>query len=224
MRIIEKKIYKFDELNKEIQEKLIKEEKEYCYNAYMEDFFQDDIGSITEDLVNDYFGITDNYIKPYYDFSYCQGSGAMIEFDINIEDLNKKYKIFSDEEMRFLTDKGIVNNIEVRHNDSHYYHEYTFGLDFIYYGMGYSFEDCIDEGYKISEEDFNTLENRVCDLLDDSNKHYTKSVFITDIINMNKELTNRGYSIVSNYEEDTDLVIEHLNDYEYYENGEVCYE
>ena len=224
MRIIEKKIYKFDELSEEVKNKLIEKEKESCYNDYMQFNFKNDIKSIARDLVNDYFGITSEYVHPYYDFSYSQGSGAMIEFDINIEDLNKKYKIFSDEEIRFLTDKGIVNNIEVRHNDSHYYHEYTFGTDFVYYDMGYSYEDCIDEGYKISEEDFNTLETRVCDLLYDSDKHYTKSVFITDIINMNKELTEKGYDIVGNYDIGNSWVLENLNDYEYYENGEVYYE
>lgn len=221
MRTIEKTIYDFDELDKEIQEKLIKKEKEYCFNDYIETFFQDDMEHKAQELVDDYFGSDTDFIQTYYSLSYCQGDGAMIEFDINIEDLNKKYKVLSDEELKFLTDKGIVNNIEVRHNSNHYYHEYTFGINFNYYGMGYSYEDVIDEGYKITEEEFDTLENRVCKLLDDSNKHYTESEFIKDIIRMNKDLVKYGYDTIENYEEDTDYIVDMLNEKEYYENGDV---
>ena len=223
MRKIEKTIYNFDELEKEIQEKLIKEEKERCFNAYMEFDFQDDMEHKAQELIDDYFGSDTDFIQTYYSLSYCQGDGAMIEFDIYIEDLNKKYKVFSDEEIRFLTDKGIVNNIEVRHSNNHYYHEYTFGINFNYYDMGYSYEDIIDEGYKITEEEFDTLEDRVCKLLDDSNKHYTDSEFIKDIISMNKELSNYGYNTIENYEEDTDFIVEKLSENEYYENGDVYY-
>lgn len=223
MRKIEKAIYNFDELTESVKEELIEDKKKSDYDFYMEYLFHEDIGSIASDLINDYFGITSDYSYAYYDFSYSQGSGAMIEFDINIKDLNKKYKIFSNEEIRFLTDKGIVNNIEVRHNSNHYYHEYTFGINFNYYDMGYTSNDVINEGYKITDNEFNTLEDRVCKLLDDSNKHYTTSQFITDVINMNKELVKRGYSIIENYDFDTTYIVEELRNNEYYEDGGVYY-
>ena len=223
MRKIEKTIYNFDELNEDIKEELIKKEKKYCFNAYMEDFFQDDMEDKAEKLVDDYFGSDTDFIQTYYSLSYCQGDGAMIEFDINIKDLNKKYKIFSDEEIRFLTDKGIVNNIEVRHNSNHYYHEYTFGINFNYYDMGYTSDDVIDEGYQITADEFNTIEDRLYKLLDDSNKHYTDSEFIKDIIKMNRELVKFGYNTIENYEEDTDFIIEQLSANEYYEDGGVYY-
>lgn len=223
MRKIEKTIYDFDELNESVKEELIEDKKKSDYDFYMEYLFHDDIGSIASDLINDYFGITSNYLKTYYSLSYCQGDGAMIEFDINIKDLNNKYKIFSDEEIRFLTDKGIVNNIEVRHNSNHYYHEYTFGINFNYYDMGYTSSDVIDEGYQITDDEFNTLEDRLYKLLDDSNKHYTDSEFIKDIIKMNRELVKFGYNTIENYEEDTDFIIENLSANEYYEDGGVYY-
>ena len=222
MRKIEKTIYNFDELNESVKEELIEDKKKSDYDFYMEYLFHDDIGSIASDLVNDYFGITSNYLKTYYSLSYCQGDGAMIEFDINIKDLNNKYKIFSNEEIRFLTDKGIINNIEVRHNDNHYYHEYTFGINFDYYGMGYSYED-IKHEYNMSKEEFETIDDRFYKLVDYSNKHYTTSPFITDIINMNKELVKRGYSIIENYDFDTTYIVEELRNNEYYEDGGVYY-
>ena len=222
MRKIEKTIYNFDELNESVKEELIEDKKKSDYDFYMEYLFHDDIGSIASDLVNDYFGITSNYLKTYYSLSYCQGDGAMIEFDINIKDLNNKYKIFSNEEIRFLTDKGIINNIEVRHNSNHYYHEYTFGINFDYYGMGYSYED-IKHEYNMSKEEFETIDDRFYKLVDYSNKHYTTSPFITDIINMNKELVKRGYSIIENYDFDTTYIVEELRNNEYYEDGGVYY-
>lgn len=219
MRKIEKTIYNFDELDKEIQEKLIKEEKEYCFNAYMEDFFQDDMEHKAEELVDDYFGSDTDFIQTYYSLSYCQGDGAMIEFDIDIKDLNNKYKVFTDDEIEFLKQKDVVNTIRIRHCGNMYYHEYTFGIDHDYYN-DWEFED-IKNDFNITEDGFNTLWDRFDKLTDDSNKHYTESEFIKDIIDMNKELVRFGYDTIENYEEDTDFVIENLSEKEYYENGDV---
>ena len=222
MRKIEKTIYKFDELEKDIQEKLIEKEKEYCFNAYMEDFFQDDMEHKAQELVDDYFGSDTDFIQTYYSLSYCQGDGAMIEFDIDIKDLNNKYKVFTDDEIEFLKQKDVINTIRVRHFGNMYYHEYTFGIDHDYYNE-WEFED-IKEDYNITENGFNTLWDRFDKLTDDSNKHYTDSEFIKDIIKMNKELVRFGYDTIENYEEDTDFVIEKLSENEYYKNGEVYYE
>lgn len=217
MRIIEEKVYKFNELSNEVQEKLIEKEKENVRNDYVEFCLHDDMNYESEVLLEKYFKGA-NIKNVYYDLSYCQGSGAMIEFDINIEYLNNKYKIFSKEEIRFLTDKEIVDNIKVRHNDNFYYHEYTFGIDYDYYN-DWDFEDIKDD-YKITENEFNTINDRFYNLVDYSNKHNGASQFITDIVNMNKELTNTGYKLIE-HDIDIDWIKDNLNDNEYYENGEV---
>ena len=219
MRKIEKTIYNFDELDKDIQEKLIKEEKEYCFNAYMENFFQDDMEHKAEELVDDYFGSDTDFIQTYYSLSYCQGDGAMIEFDIDIKDLNNKYKVFTDDEIEFLKQKDVINTIRVRHYGNMYYHEYTFGIDHDYYN-DWEFEDIKDD-FNITEDGFNTLWDRFYKLTNDSDKHYTDSEFIKDIIKTNRELVRFGYDTIENYEEDTNFVIENLNEHEYYENGEI---
>lgn len=221
MRKIEKTIYNFDELDKDIQEKLIKEEKECCFNAYMECSFQDDMEHKAQELIDDYFGSDTDFIQTYYSLSYCQGDGAMIEFDIDIKDLNNKYKVFTDDEIEFLKQKDVINTIRVRHYDNFYYHEYTFGIDHDYYN-DWEFEDIKDD-FNITENGFNTLWDRFDKLTDDSNKHYTDSEFIKDIIEMNRDLVKFGYDIIENYEEDTDFVIENLSEKEYYENGDVYY-
>lgn len=220
MRIIEEKIYKFNELSKEVQEKLIEKEQENVRNDYVEFCLNDDMVEESKRLLEKYFGSGVEFKRVFYDLSYCQGSGAMIEFDINIEDLNNKYKIFSKEEIRFLTDNGIVDNIKVRHNGDFYYHEYTFGIDSYYtYSIDYDYDD-IKDYYNINEYDFNTIEKRLDNLLIDSDKHYTKSEFIKDIISMNKELANTGYKLIE-HDIDINWIKDNLNDNEYYENGEV---
>ena len=226
MRIVSKeyKVYTFDELSDIVKEELINKERQYQLETYCDLDLNDDMGSKASDLINDYFGITSDYLNTYYDLSYSQGSGAMVEFDINIKDLNNKYKLFSDEEIRFLTDKGIVNDINIRHNNNFYAHEYTFGINFIYYNMGYSYEDCVSEGYDINESDYITLEERLYDLLDDSLKHDTESPFIKDIVKMNKELSKYGYKSMEYWGNcDEKEIIELIKDYgnEYLENGDV---
>ena len=145
----------------------------------------------------------------------------MIEFDIDIKDLNNKYKVFTDDEIEFLKQKDVINTIRVRHYDNFYYHEYTFSIEHNYYN-DWEFEDIKDD-FNITENEFNTLWNRFEKLVDYSNKHYTDSEFIKDIIEMNRDLVKFGYDIIENYEEDTDFVIENLSEKEYYENGDVYY-
>lgn len=169
-------------------------------------------------LLQEYFGDSAIFKDTYYSFSYSQGDGAGIEFSINIKDLNKKYKIFSDEEVRFLTDKGVVNDIIVKHCGNFYYHKYAFKVDYDYYN-DWDFED-IKGAYNISEDEFDSLEDRFYSLVNDNFKHYTKSPFISDIINMNTKLEKDGYSFIE-YECDNDVIIEVLSNHEYYKNGSL---
>ena len=224
MRIVNKeyKLYKFDELSDDVKQKLIERERQYQLETYCDLDLYDDMGQKASDLLNDYFGITSDYLKTYYDLSYCQGSGSMVEFDINIVDLNNTYNVFSKEELAFITDKGIVNDIRIRHNDNHYYHEYTFSIDYDYYN-GYSYED-IKDSYGITEKDFETLDDRFYKLVDTYNKHYTESEFVKDIIKLNGELTKHGYKCMEYWGNcDEKEIIMYIKGYEfeYLENGDV---
>lgn len=215
-------VYDFNELKEDIQKELIEKERDIQRDGYCECFLEDDMKYKAEELLKEYFGITSKHLQTYYDLSYCQGNGAMVEFDISIVDLNKRYKIFSEEEIRFINDYGIVNNIKIRHNDNFYYHEYTFGIDSYYvYSIDYDYEEIKDE-YNISENDFNTIEKRLDALLIDSNKHNTESEFIKDIISINKELTKYGYESIEYFWncEDSEI-IEFLEEHKYFESGET---
>lgn len=218
---IKTKVYKFNELSKEVQEKLIEEETCYQFDAYCASCLESDMTWEAEKLIKKYFNIQADP-KVYYDLSYSQGSGSMIEFTINFEDLNKKYKILNDEETRFINDKNIINNIEIYHNNNLYYHEYTFDIKY-YDDFGcYDYEDIKDE-YNITKEDFDKIEDKIIALLYTHDKHYTKSPFIDDIINMNKELTKFGYKILEDGETFKQQAIDWLkdNDTLYFENGKA---
>ena len=163
-------IYEFDELADEVKNKVLEREKQYQEMNYCDYQLYNDLKDKADELLKKYFNIKNGVNNINYDLSYCQGSGAMIEFDINIEDLNKKYNILTDEELRFINDKDIVNNIKIQHNNGMYYHEYTFNIEY-YDNFGYyNYEDIKNE-YNINENDFNNIENKIIDLLNDSDKH-----------------------------------------------------
>lgn len=222
MRKITKNIYKYDELKEEVKEKVlerIKEEEQEFYNEFC---LEEDMNRFGSEYVKDTFGIESDYLKVLYDLGYCQGDGAMVEFDITLKELNNKYHVFTDEEMRFIQDKDIIDTIEVRHNPySRYYHAYSFSIN---YSINFDYEyDDIKDGYNISENNFNTIEDRLYNLLDDTELTYHPHTFAEDIIAINKKLEKDGYNLIENGVDEEHL-LELCNENEYYENGDVYYE
>lgn len=215
----EYEVYNFDELDEDIQEKLIEEEQKSQKEFYCEYVLQEDMQAEGDRLLQEYFNKA-NLKNVCYDLSYSQGSGAMIEFTINIADLNNKYKLLSDEELRFIQDKGIINEIEIYHSNSHYCHEYTFSIKYDDNFGYWDYEDIKDD-YKIEAEDFNKLEDKIIDFLDTYNKlNKENSQFIEDIIAMNKELCKIGYELIEE-PSDEEFCKEQLREHEYLKNGEI---
>lgn len=102
-------VYKFEELEKEIQEKLIEEEKESQYNDYLESFLYEDLREEAKRILKE--NIKDAELNNiYYSLSYCQGDGAMMEFTFYYYN----------------------NLIKVKH-DGFYYHSKCFTIDGDYY-------------------------------------------------------------------------------------------
>ncbi len=85
-------VYKYDELEKEIQEKLLEKEIEYCVESYCEDCLYDDMLYQAQELLQKYFGEKTKLNAIWYDLSYSQGSGAMIEFDLEYYNCNVTIK------------------------------------------------------------------------------------------------------------------------------------
>lgn len=76
-------IYKFDELSQEIQEKVVKREAEGIKELEIEDFLKDEMEFYAQQLLEENFKDKAIFKNVYYDLSYCQGSGAIIEFELN---------------------------------------------------------------------------------------------------------------------------------------------
>lgn len=76
-------IYKFNELDKEIQEKLIEEEIEYQKEAYCECCLQEDMEEKAKELLKKYFKGKATFTDVYYSLGYSQGDGAMIAFTMD---------------------------------------------------------------------------------------------------------------------------------------------
>ena len=109
MREITQKVYEFHELDKDIQEKLIEEERQYQKEAYCEDFLYSDMKDKAKQLLRKYFKDNAVFTDVEYSLNYCQGNGAMIEFEL----------------------KYYGKLIHVKHDDyCHYYHERSFCLEY----------------------------------------------------------------------------------------------
>lgn len=214
-------VYDFKDLEKDIQDKLIEEEINNQVEMYCDSgMLYTDMEEKASDLLKEYFNVENGLNSVYYDLSYCQGSGSMIDFTINIEDLNKKYHILTDEELRFIKDYNILENINI-HHFGNYSHEYSFKIDYNDNFGCYDYED-IKEDYNISEEDFNKIEDKIINLCDTYNIHNTDSQFIDDIVLMNKDLTKYGYELLENEDNFKEGAIMYLEeDKLYFKNGKV---
>lgn len=101
------KIYNFDELSEDIRQKLIEKEIEYQHELYCEDCLESDMRYKANELLKKYFKNNNAELKDvYYSLSYCQGDGAMFEFDLYY--YNK--------------------HVSIKHY-GYYYHMYSFTVD-----------------------------------------------------------------------------------------------
>lgn len=84
MKTITKKIniYNFNELKENIKEKLIEKEKRNMQEDYCDYVLQCDMESEAERLLQKYFKNKATLKNVYYSLGYCQGDGAMLEFDV----------------------------------------------------------------------------------------------------------------------------------------------
>lgn len=83
MREIIRKInvYEFNELDKNIQKKLIEEEQQQIVEDYCTYCLYEDLKEKAKELLKKNFKNAE-LKNIYYDFSYCQGDGVCLEFDL----------------------------------------------------------------------------------------------------------------------------------------------
>lgn len=75
-------VYDFDELQEGIKEKLIKKQEENELDFYCDVCLLEDMEYKGRELIKEYFGEKATFKQVCYSLGYCQGDGAMIEFDL----------------------------------------------------------------------------------------------------------------------------------------------
>ena len=191
-------VYKFEELEKDIQEKVLEKHVEFAYQDYLDYYFYDDMYDLARNLLHKHFKGA-NYNKIYYELSYSQVSGSMIEFNIDLKDLNEKYKMLDIEELNKCIKIGFTK-ITIKHDNSNYCHEYTFDIDW---------NDYTDY------DDFEEIQDKIDNMIEK---------FKEDIVDMNKELTESGYKQLEDKEYFEELARINMVDLEFLENGDEFYE
>ena len=204
MEIITKKyeVYKFEELDKEVKEKLLAEQIQKECDLYCESCLFDDMENRAKELLQEYFkGAVFDCI--YYDLGYSQGDGAQINFSINILDLNKKYNFLSKKAIKFIDAVGL-SDFKVK-NSGWYYHEKAITIEW-YYIDDFSYYDDF-----LTDEEVKTINEKLENIINNQ--------FYDDIVNMNRELTKYGYSLIEDEATFSDMAIDYLNGERFLEDG-----
>ena len=100
-------LYKFEELEKSIQESILERYIESESELYCETCLYGDMVELAHNLLQKYFKGSE-YVDIHYDLGHSQGSGAMIEFTIDLKDLNNKYNLLKEKEIKELFKNGTL--------------------------------------------------------------------------------------------------------------------
>lgn len=197
MRTIKKefKVYNFNELEKDIQEKLLQDYIESAYESYCNANLYDDVLDNASDILQTYFKNAE-LNDVCYDLSYSQGNGVVIEFNIDLEDINNIYHILSKRAMQKINEIGYTN-IKVK-QQGYYYHEHSYNLDY--------------QDYTYYIDDFENEQKQLDNLMEQFEK---------DIVNMNKDITKKGFELIENREYFEEQARTTLNELEFLEDGGV---
>ncbi len=123
MKTVEVKLYKFDELSKEVQDKVLSKNRDINVHDDWHEFIIEDW--INEEVPSKGFDAT----RIYYSGFWSQGDGAMFEYDGIKDDLLNKFldtMLIGTEPLSPMRKQWILNNVSVSASGKHrghYYHE-----------------------------------------------------------------------------------------------------
>lgn len=201
-------VYDYEELSKDAQKKAFNRAFEKYRSDYVDYSLADDLGAYACEVVGKVFdGAKD--IEVLYDLSGCQGSGAMVEFSIDLLGLNKKYKMLNKNKVKLLEKNyNDILDVKVKHkSDCHYYHEHSFYVD--YKDVDMSGYYCCDY-LEIAERQL--LQHSIDALI---------AKFREDIVKVNEKIARKGHEYVNNFDFFESCAIDELRDEEFLENGDV---
>lgn len=196
--IIEKEIYKFEELSEEAQNRIIENEREY---------WQDDFELCVQDFIEANFPNSDlNY---QFSLSYCQGDGFNFYGKIDIKDIVKIVSL-SVPEIEILNDIDDYLSFKKHYNTKYCYsmtfNDY-FNIDNILADIEYDYNanpELFNYSFKIYENVLKKILNRLHNFFNKEENNFE----------------NLGYDMIYPSIESciADCV---FADYEYFENGDI---
>lgn len=194
--LIEKEIFKFEELNEKSQNKIM--ENERC-------FWQDDFELCIQDFLETNFPNSD--LKYQFSLNYCQGDGFNFYGKIDVKDIVKNIFI-SPSDIELLEEIEPYLNFEKKEN-KHYCYSMTFSdyfnIDNILSNIEYDYNvdsELFNYSFKIYEIVLNKILNRL------------REFFIKE----EKNFENLGYDMI--YPSIESCIKDGVfDDYEYFENG-----
>lgn len=138
MKIVEIKVYKFDELSKEVQEKVIEDFRNESYTHL--DFF--------EDFCHDHLREKGfNNIDLIYSLSYCPGDGLSFSSDFNHDNLKQMFiDVLGKHKSRTADIIASYCDVGLNYNAGHYCYARRQDVDIILDGFDYpNIERIIDK-------------------------------------------------------------------------------
>lgn len=192
----EYKVFKFEELAPDVQEKVIQKQREWTYENMDLDFFKEDAERRIE---NEGF----ENVKVYFDLSYSQGSGLCFEGSLNWDKFLQRnphhYSEFK-KGLKFL--KELYISVCIKHSGN-YYHSNSVSINV---DIGDFPDNITEKQSKRIEELQEQIERVITDLKDE----------------LCKELEKQGYDEIEyqTSEQNVKEMIE-VNDYRFDEDGKV---
>ena len=196
--LIEKEVYKFEELNEEAQNRIIENEQEY---------WQDDFELCVQDFIEAKFPNSD--LKYQFSLSCCQGDGFNFYGKIDIEDIVKIVSL-SASEIKILNDIDGYLQFKKLCNTKYCYSmtfKDCFNIDNILSDIEHDY-NAEPELFNYSFKKYGAVLNKI---LDELHNFFNKE---------EKNFENLGYDMI--YPSIESCIADGVfDDYEYFENGEI---
>lgn len=196
--LIEKKVFKFEELSEEAQNKIMANEREW---------WQDDFELLIKDFLKEKF--PNSELKYQYSLNYCQGDGFNFYGKIDIKDIVKIVSLS-------VSEIEILNEVEgYLYFKKHYNKRYCYSMTFNEYFNIDKTLDLFEYDYKENPElfvySFKTYENVLNKILNGLREFFNKE---------EKNFENLGYDMI--YPSIESCIADGVfNEYEYFLNGDI---
>lgn len=166
--LIEKEVFKFEELNEKAQNKIMENERH---------FWQDDFELCIQDFIETNFPNSD--LKYQFSLNYCQGDGFNFYGKIDVKDIVKNIFI-SPSDIELLEEIEPYLNFEKKEN-KHYCYSMTFSdyfnIDNILSNIEYDYNvdsELFNYSFKIYEIVLNKISNRLREFFNKEEKNFEK--------------------------------------------------